>query len=43
MSPDSNNAFVLYIKGLIQHFNHSKYFRYRECVINPGGQIIKTV
>lgn len=37
MSSDSNNALVLYIKGLIQHFNYSKYFKYREYVIKSGG------
>lgn len=36
------NPLINFVRGFVQHYDHKKYWRYREFVTNPsigGGQI----
>lgn len=36
MNVDYHNPFIALVKGWMQHYNHEKYWRYREKVVRPA-------
>lgn len=43
MNIEINNPFVNWGMGKIQHYNHSKYWKVRDAVVNPNSKIPKII
>lgn len=41
MAIDTENKFVKKIMSYINHYDHDKYWRRRECVVNPNIKVSK--